>query len=535
MNGLYLHCKAICLGVKMNSANLRYGKRSNGRHHGDVFTSPEIVCFILDTVGYTSDRDLSKFYILEPSFGSGEFLMEIQRRIIESSAKYGFDAVKAFQSCVYGCEIDSEKYHSCVSRLCGEMSVSELPNLKNEDFLFLDLDVRFDFVVGNPPYVRYENIPHAARDLYRARFKTFHYRCDLYVLFYEHSLKLLANGGKHCFICSNRWLKNEYGKKLRSLIVGSYNLERLVDVEQLNAFQESVLAYPVISVVTNTANSFNVMTARVDDMAGLKNNLQYQERRYESVDNFDAIFSSAPRHELSTIEEQNFAIGIGVATGADSVFISASLLDTVETEVVVPIVNARDLTGNKFVWGGRFLLNPYDENGGLINLNNYPKAKLYLENHRTILQKRHIVKNNRCWYALIDKVKPGLRRKPKILLPDISANAYIFVDDGLYYPSHNLYYITAKDRNKKSLMILAAILMSDFVREQVVRFSNTMNGGFPRWQSQVLKKLRIPEIDRIPSVYKKSILNAYCNFDIKEINRLVDDVLKLPCETWRQV
>ena len=52
----------------MNSTADIYGSRANGDAHGDVFTSPEIVRFMLDLTGYTSEKDLSKSTILEPSF-----------------------------------------------------------------------------------------------------------------------------------------------------------------------------------------------------------------------------------------------------------------------------------------------------------------------------------------------------------------------------------------------------------------------------------------------------------------------------------
>ena len=58
----------------MNSNDSIYGLRSNGGLHGDVYTSPDVVRFMLDKVCYTEDRDLSFVRILEPSCGDGEFV-----------------------------------------------------------------------------------------------------------------------------------------------------------------------------------------------------------------------------------------------------------------------------------------------------------------------------------------------------------------------------------------------------------------------------------------------------------------------------
>ena len=94
----------------MSSNNqLLYGERKNGGQHGDVFTSPLVVRFILDKVGYTPDKDLSSIRILEPSCGEGEFVEEIAKRLITSSHLHGFDAVEAFDKNVRAFDIDKEK------------------------------------------------------------------------------------------------------------------------------------------------------------------------------------------------------------------------------------------------------------------------------------------------------------------------------------------------------------------------------------------------------------------------------------------
>lgn len=79
-----------------------------------------------------------------------------------------------------------------------------------------------------------------------------------------------------------------------------------------------------------------------------------------------------------------------------------------------------------------------------------------------------------------------LQNTPKILLPDNSGNSLLFIDEGRFYPLHNIYYITGEDIHQ--LKILCSILMSDFVRKQIQRLSNNMNGGYARWQSQNLRK-----------------------------------------------
>ena len=154
---------------------------------------------------------------------------------------------------------------------------------------------------------------------------------------------------------------------------------------------------------------------------------------------------------------------------------------------------------------------------------NYPLANAYLEQHRERLSARHIArKSPDKWYKTIDRISPSLLTQPKILLPDMSGNTFVFVDDGLFYPLHNIYYITG--RSSVQLRLLAAFLMSDFVRCQLSAVTNTMNGGFSRWQSQHLRKLRIPDLNAISAKDIQQILAFYECREISSINNKINEL-----------
>jgi hypothetical protein len=108
----------------------------------------------------------------------------------------------------------------------------------------------------------------------------------------------------------------------------------------------------------------------------------------------------------------------------------------------------------------------------------------------------------------------------------MSGNTFVFVDEGKYYPLHNIYYITG--RSLQELQVLAALLMSDFVRSQLASVTNKMNGGFARWQSQHLRKLRLPDIQMIPECETQALLNGYSRRNIETINSAVERILATP-------
>ena len=72
------------------------------------------------------------------------------------------------------------------------------------------------------------------------------------------------------------------------------------------------------------------------------------------------------------------------------------------------------------------------------------------------------------------------------------------------------------------LELLAAVLMSDFVIEQLKEIGNKMNGGYPRWQSQNLKKLRLPILDSIPENISQILIEAYRKSDQNLINSYIN-------------
>lgn len=511
----------------MNSSSSHmYNLRSSGVAHGDVFTRHEVVAYMLDSVDYIPEKDLSEVTILEPSCGNGEFVVEILSRLYKSSLRYGFDFNGAFHRCLSAYDIDPCKIFDCISRIKDIYPQLTTPEerFKCEDFLLSETKST-DVVVGNPPYIRYEEIPVDKRNLYKSMFRTFHYRPDIYVLFFEKTLRMLKPRAKHCFICANRWMKNQYGKKLRDMVASGFRLCRVIDVEHAGAFQEDVLAYPAITLIKRLPPTAIFETASTSSISKLSS-LHFSEHPSPSGDDWTSSFSDEDElSHLIPIESQGFKIGIGVATGADSVFVSPSLYGNVESDVLLPAINARNLTGDTFSWDGRYLLNPYREDGSLIRLDDYPLTKAYLESHYEKLSKRHkAAKNPSRWYATIDPIKPSLFRQPKVLLPDISGNTYIFVDNGQYYPQHNLYYITG--RGERPLRILAAILMSDHIRSQLDSMTNHMNGGYARWQSQYLRKLRIPRVSSISTDMASDLLEAYGNRDYKSINRLTDEIVR---------
>ena len=145
--------------------------RHNENHQ--IFTPSHIVDLILDTIGYTEDSVIEKT-IMEPSFGDGAFLCAIIERIIVVSKTRGFDTQRIktlILSNVYGIEKDPKLYELTINKINDICNVNDIGAIDMSNNLILgDTTIeyvnyknKFDFVVGNPPYVRVHHMDTATK------------------------------------------------------------------------------------------------------------------------------------------------------------------------------------------------------------------------------------------------------------------------------------------------------------------------------------------------------------------------------------
>ncbi len=178
-----------------------------GPTRGAVFTRREVVEFILDLVGYTVDRPLWRLSLLESSCGDGDFVLPAVERLLESWTRQDrpIPADRPAR-CIRAVELHRatcEETRSGVSRALRFTGIREAEAtalaegwMVNGDFLLTDHPSTYEFVVGNPPYVRQELIPDALVSEYRTRYETVFDRPDLYAPFIKRSVKLLSPEGR---------------------------------------------------------------------------------------------------------------------------------------------------------------------------------------------------------------------------------------------------------------------------------------------------------------------------------------------------
>ena len=520
---------------------------------GAIFTRIEVVDFILDLAGYTEDQPLHEKRILEPSFGGGDFLLPVISRLIRAwrTSQHTKTVVEALGGAIRAVELHRHTFSSTRLAVIERLKQENIEDqfavaladrwLIQGDFLLSPLEGEFDFVVGNPPYVRQELIPAALLAAYRRRYRTMYDRADIYIPFIERSLLALAKGGCLGFICADRWMKNRYGGPLRSLVADRFNMKIYVDMMDTPAFHSEVSAYPAITIISReTPGATRIAHRPAIDRASLAilsaalraPNLPKEVGPVREL----ARVTSGPEpwllessdqmalirrleKQFPSLEKVGCKVGIGVATGFDKAYIGDFDALDVEMDRKLPLVTTKDIVSGEVQWRGQGVINPFAEAGGLVDLRDYPRLRRYLEARRESISARHCAQKTPAnWYRTIDRITPELASRPKLLIPDIKGEAHIVFEAGKLYPHHNLYYVTSDDWDLRALQ---AVMLSAITRLFIATYSTKMRGGFLRFQAQYLRRLRIPQWADVSAGLRAELVEAAIQRDIQACNQAV--------------
>ena len=531
-----------------SSAQLPASSAASARlEYGEVFTRRWIVDLILDLSDYKPDLNLTQLRVVEPSVGSGAFLGPIVERLLVARTKHApAEPWLSLRDCIQSWDLQDEHVRASKALAVGMLSDAGCPvrdagELADSwvhvgDFLLTRHLLSADLVVGNPPYIRIEDIPPPLLQSYREACPSMGGRADIFIGFYEHGLDLLAPGGRLAFICADRWMRNAYGRKLRRKILdGPFALDAVLTMHDVPAFEAEVSAYPAITVlrrsdqgkaVTGLAKEqFDREDAEHFSTWALDQSAEHLQRPSVTAarlprwhDHDDSWPEGSPRTlewlELLTETQhplENPAngtrIGIGVATGADAIYVRGQHdIPDVEDNRLLPLVMAADVKSGEFRWTGHHLVNPWEATA-LADLDHYPKLTEYYRANIRVLRGRNVAKRSGDrWYRTIDRVNYALLNRPMLVMEDMKSRAHpVLVPPG-YYPHHNLYYVTSDGWD---LETLGGLLLSEVIEKQVAAYCVKMRGGTLRFQAQYLRRVRCPNPEDIAPEIQRALAIAF--------------------------
>ncbi len=436
---------------------------------GFVPTPEPIVDLMVDKL-FRNSPPKPDSIVLDPGCGRGAFVGGIVRWCTAHSLPL---------PAIVGIESDPEH----VAEATGRFSSLAQVQIRHSDFLVPSSE-RFDYVVGNPPYVPITGLSHKERSTYRATYAAARGRFDLYLLFFEQALALLRPGGRLVFITPEKYLYVGTALPLRT-ILSRYQVEELHFLDE-RAFADLV-TYPLVSSIV--AGSVSAPT-RVLGRRGAASTIDLTgcESSWLPV-----ILGSADEPTGLRLADVCTRISCGVATGADSVFVVRNdRLDPGLRAFSHPTIAGRQLSKTAPLAGSHSLLLPYTASGALLREDELGPLGPYLNesSRRKRLLGRTCV-SRKPWYAFHETPPLTEVLKPKLLCKDITASPFFLLDRrGEIIPRHSVYYIIPADATR--LDDLAAYLNSsqaqDWLRANCQRAAN----GFIRLQSHILKRLPVP-------------------------------------------
>jgi adenine-specific DNA-methyltransferase len=402
----------------------------------------------------------------------------------------------------------------------------EFPEVLGEEGDF----VGFDVVVGNPPYIRIQ-------DLHQYEGMAGHYKkryesagkgnYDIYVLFMELGLSLAnSQHGAVSFILPHKFITSAYGAGIKRIIAEKAALRQLVHFGHQQVFHDATTYTCVISMSNEVQQAFELN--QVDDLAGWSSDtakgmrrtgmsaIQSAEWRLVDAEGM-AVMERLARSGL-TLEGVTSRIYQGLKTSLDKVFI-LELLQTSESGHLVrsqlsgkeflledgllfPLIKGGDGRRYHFRESNLVLLFPYDTlSGNLLPVeairSGFPATWAYLLEHKGELAGRENGKMDRAdWYGYVYPKAIALMAKPKIFTPDIAPSpSFSFDHHGNKFFTGGAaggYGIIAKGIDVHALL---GILNSSVTAWYIAKTSTQMRGGYYSFESRFIRGLPIPVTD----------------------------------------
>jgi len=298
----------------------------------------------------------------------------------------------------------------------------------------------FDIVIGNPPYIQLQRNRGALGRLYQnADFETFARTGDIYCLFYERGVKLLANDGHLCYITSNKWMRAGYGKALRHFFVENVRPVKLLDLGP-DIFDATVdtnillcsraptvpvargpvpreaIACTVTEKYKHTATSLAAYAVE----NGVHFPMPEPGAQWVILSDIERQIQAKIEAVGTPLKEWDISIYRGIITGYNDAFLidddtKKALIktDLKSAEIIKPVLRGRDVNRYHAKWAKLWLIDTHNGYGDVpaIDMNDYGAIKAHLDAFYPQLEKRHDKGNtpynlrNCAYHAEFEKAK----------------------------------------------------------------------------------------------------------------------------------
>ncbi|EAI3517145.1 class I SAM-dependent DNA methyltransferase [Campylobacter coli] len=415
----------------------------------------------------------------------------------------------------------------------------EFPEILDDDGNFQG----FDLIIGNPPYIRQEEIKELKPNLAK-NYKVYKGTSDIYTYFYELGFNILKSNGVLSFITSNKYTRAGYGEALREFLLKNVSILDYIDLNGIKVFDSATVDTSILSFekLKSKDSSFRYLALDNENLKACGYSIDlckdFKELSQKSLSKENFTFSDESTNSLKAKIErigtplkewQGLNIYRGILTGYNEAFIISTekrneILENCKDEaekertakLIRKMLRGRDIKRYSYEWAGLWVINTHNgyknQNGEkikAINIENYPSLKKHFDKFYPQLEKRTdkgLTPYNLRNCAYIEEFE-----KEKIVYPCIMAKESCFS----YETSFAFAMAPANIiiSNSDILKYILAFLNSDFIYLMLRKFY--MGGGIEgELKTNNLEKLPIPKINSKNQKIADELVNS------------VDEVLK---------
>ncbi|MGI8655680.1 MAG: HsdM family class I SAM-dependent methyltransferase [Pyrinomonadaceae bacterium] len=526
--------------------------QNDQRINGAYFSPNYVVDFIINEVKPKIDETT-----LDPSCGSGAFLLglvDYYKREFQKPVK------QTVKENVFGCDILSYNIHRAKLVLTiyalqnGEILQEDDFNLWHQDSLRFDWKTQFNNIIGNPPYVKFQDLSDENRSYLLDNWRTTKKGAfNLYFAFFELAYKLLKSSGKAAYITPNNYFTSLSGELLREFFHQQKCVSRIVDFSHRKIFNAQT--YTAITFFGKAANEV-IIYDRIKEKQTPENFLLSANGSPNSLKELNTkkwrLLKSKEQTNIKTIETVGQPIGklfeicVGIATLKDDVYfvdgsqsrndcfikITAAGSFEIEKAITKPVYKISDFKEQQSIsHNSRRIICPY-----VFRKNSYralsieelkeafPKCFAYLLSERAKLSSRDKGKVQYepffAWGRTqgISKfgkkiLTPTFSRFPRFLLIE-SEESYFTNGYGIYFRENENTLFENPLMQIQNMDVVQKILNSSVMHYYITKTSVSIEGGYPCYQKNFIEKFTIPEfaeleIDELRQLKKTEQVNCF--------------------------
>ncbi|HBD8856964.1 TPA: Eco57I restriction-modification methylase domain-containing protein, partial [Campylobacter jejuni] len=275
----------------------------------------------------------------------------------------------------------------------------EFPEILDDDGNFKG----FDLIIGNPPYIRQEELkelkPHLAKN-----YKVYKGTSDIYTYFYELGFNVLKENGILSFITSNKYTRAGYGEALREFLLKNTCILKYIDLNGIKVFDSatvdtSILSFEKIKIKENTfkylslnnelLKNYDFEISAIKEFLNISQNSLSKESFAFNDESTNALKTKIEKLGTPLKDWHGLNINYGIKTGLNEAFIIttekkdeilANCKDEDEKErtakLIRKMLRGRDIKRYSYEWAGLWVIGTFPSLK--LDIEQYPALKQYL-------------------------------------------------------------------------------------------------------------------------------------------------------------